>query len=84
MDDLARRLANRVQLTSDGHKAYLEAVEGAFGSNIDDAMLVKVYGPAPDDGGVIALPSASARSSIASKAIPIQITFRLATPNGKI
>jgi IS1 family transposase len=45
MDDLASRLANRVQLTSDGHKAYLEAVEGAFGSNIDYAMLVKLYGP---------------------------------------
>jgi hypothetical protein len=45
MDDLASRLANRVQLTSDGHKAYLEAVEGAFGSDIDYAMLVKVYGP---------------------------------------
>jgi len=48
MDDLAKRLANRVQLTSDGHRAYLEAVEGAFGSNIDYAMLVKVYGPAPE------------------------------------
>jgi IS1 family transposase len=46
MDDLAKRLANRVQLTSDGHRAYLEAVEGAFGSDIDYAMLVKVYGPA--------------------------------------
>jgi len=45
MDDLASRLANRVQLTSDGHRAYLEAVEGAFGSDIDYAMLVKVYGP---------------------------------------
>jgi IS1 family transposase len=45
MEDLASRLANRVQLTSDGHKAYLEAVEGAFGSDIDYAMLVKVYGP---------------------------------------
>jgi hypothetical protein len=32
------------QLTSDGHKAYLEAVEGAFGSDIDYAMLVKIYG----------------------------------------
>jgi len=48
MDDLASRLANRVQLTSDGHKAYLEAVEGAFGSDIDYAMLVKIYGAAPD------------------------------------
>jgi hypothetical protein len=38
-------LANRVQLTNDGHRAYLEAVEGAFGSDIDYAMLVKLYGP---------------------------------------
>ena len=37
-----------VQLTSDGHKAYLEAVEGAFGSDIDYAMLVKVYGPSSE------------------------------------
>lgn len=44
MKDLAGRLANRVQLTTDGHKAYLEAVEGAFGANIDYAMLVKLYG----------------------------------------
>ncbi len=48
MDDLASRLANRVQLTSDGHRAYLEAVEGAFGGAIDYAMLVKVYGAAPE------------------------------------
>ncbi len=41
--DLADRLANRVQLTTDGHKVYLEAVEGAFGSEIDYAMLVKLY-----------------------------------------
>src|SRR6266436_6169546 len=48
MDDLASRLANRVQLTSDGHRAYLEAVEGAFGADIDYAMLVKLYGEAPE------------------------------------
>jgi IS1 family transposase len=42
--DLASRLANRVQLTTDGHRPYLEAVEGAFGSEIDYAMLVKIYG----------------------------------------
>src|SRR3989441_1167215 len=41
--DLADRLATRVQLTTDGHKVYLEAVEGAFGSNIDYAMLIKMY-----------------------------------------
>ena len=46
MDDLAGRLSNRVQLTADGHKAYLTAVEGAFGSEIDYAMLVKLYGAA--------------------------------------
>ncbi len=44
MDDLRRRLANRVQLTTDGHKAYLEAVEGAFGGDVDFAQLVKLYG----------------------------------------
>jgi hypothetical protein len=48
MDDLASRLANRVQLTSDGHKAYLEAVEGAFGADVDYAQLVKLYGESPD------------------------------------
>jgi hypothetical protein len=48
MDDLSRRLANRVQLTSDGHKPYLEAVEGAFGGDIDYAQLVKIYGAAPE------------------------------------
>jgi len=44
IQDVAGRLANRVQLTTDGHKAYLEAVEGAFGADIDYAMLVKQYG----------------------------------------
>lgn len=44
MEDLAMRLSSRVQLTTDGHKPYLEAVENAFGSNIDYGMLVKVYG----------------------------------------
>jgi hypothetical protein len=42
MDSLAGRLANRVQLTTDGHKAYLEAVEGAFGADIDYAILNKI------------------------------------------
>ena len=44
MVDLAGRLSNRVQLTTDGHKAYLDAIEGAFGGDIDYAMLVKQYG----------------------------------------
>jgi IS1 family transposase len=44
MHDLAGRLANRVQLTTDGHRVYLNAVESAFGCEIDYAMLVKIYG----------------------------------------
>ncbi len=46
--DVADRLANRVQLTSDGHRAYLGAVEDAFGGDVDYAQLVKLYGAAPD------------------------------------
>jgi IS1 family transposase len=48
MDDLRERLANRVQLTSDGHRAYLEAVEGAFGGDVDYAQLIKLYGPSSE------------------------------------
>jgi len=44
MDDVKERLANRVQLTTDGHRAYLNAVEEAFGADIDYAMLIKQYG----------------------------------------
>ena len=48
LHDVAGRLANKVQLTTDGHRAYLSAVESAFGSEIDYAMLEKVYGPSPE------------------------------------
>lgn len=48
MLDVADRLANRVQLTSDGLRAYLDAVEGAFGADVDFAQLVKSYGAVPD------------------------------------
>jgi IS1 family transposase len=51
MQDVAGCLANRVQLTTDGHKAYLEAVEGAFGADVDYAQLVKIYGPTPSPAG---------------------------------
>ena len=44
MHDLKDRLANRVQLTTDGHRAYLHAVEDAFGADVDYAQLVKLYG----------------------------------------
>jgi hypothetical protein len=52
MEDLASRLANRVQLTTDGHQAYLTAVEKAFGWNgVDYAMLVKLYGEGGTSSG---------------------------------
>lgn len=50
--DLKERLASRVQLTTDGYKAYLNAVEDAFGAEIDYAMLVKIYGNVPERGEV--------------------------------
>ncbi len=48
MEDCARRINDRVQVTTDGHRAYLEAVEGAFGMDVDYAQLQKIYG-APND-----------------------------------
>jgi hypothetical protein len=48
MQDVASRLKNRVQLTTDGHKMYLEAVESAFGDDIDFAQLVKIYRSIPE------------------------------------
>ena len=49
MTDLADRLKHRVQLTTDGHRPYLEAVEAAFGMDIDYAQLIKIYGSDPGD-----------------------------------
>ena len=49
MQDCANRISNRVQITTDGHKAYLEAVETAFGADIDYAQLQKIYGAPVDD-----------------------------------
>jgi IS1 family transposase len=49
IDDLKSRLATRVQLTTDGHRVYLQAVEDVFGAAVDYAMLVKLYG-APQEG----------------------------------
>jgi hypothetical protein len=44
LEDCASRIQGRVQVTTDGHKAYLEAVEGAFGMDVDYAQLQKIYG----------------------------------------
>ncbi len=48
MQDLKKRLANRIQITTDGHSSYLWAIENTFGSEVDSAMLIKLYGQQPD------------------------------------
>jgi IS1 family transposase len=48
MEDLASRVTTRIQITTDGHRAYAEAVEGAFGMDVDYAMLIKLYGSSGD------------------------------------
>jgi len=73
MDDLASRLAHRVQLTTDGHRVYLDAVESAFGSGIDYSMLVKIYG-ADREGEATYSPS----QCIGSRCVPI-----IGNPNPK-
>lgn len=61
MNDCASRIIGRVQVTTDGHRAYLEAVEGAFGMDCDYAQLQKIYGaPAENHTPVILRRSASA------------------------
>lgn len=49
MNDVASRISTRVQLTTDGHKVYVNAVEDAFGADVDYAMLTKVYGAAQEN-----------------------------------
>jgi IS1 family transposase len=49
MEELASRVTTRIQITTDGHRAYAEAVEGAFGMNVDYAMLIKLYGSPADN-----------------------------------
>jgi hypothetical protein len=49
MDDLASRLAHRIQLATEGHRVYLDAVESTFGTGIDYSMLVKIFGAKPDN-----------------------------------
>jgi IS1 family transposase len=52
LTDLRKRLSNRIQLTSDGHKAYLVGVGGSFGDDVDFAQLVKIYGKSGSEKGV--------------------------------
>jgi len=49
MEDLASRVSTRIQITTDGYRVYADAVEGAFGMDVDYAMLIKLYGaPSPE------------------------------------
>ncbi len=57
MHDLAGRLANRVQMTTDGHKSYLMAVEDAFGADIDYAMLIMIYSSPSQEGETSSRPA---------------------------
>lgn len=84
MHDLAGRLASRVRLTTDEHRAYLNAVEDAFGSEIDYAMLVKIYGNVPEGGEVRYSPAVcmGARTAVSGKSfverqnLPVRMSMR--------
>jgi IS1 family transposase len=77
MHDLAERLAHRVQLTTDGHRSYLSAIEDAFGAGIDYAMLQKTYGGVNDSPEMRYSPAVcvGARKAVISAA-PIKTTFQ--------
>jgi IS1 family transposase len=49
MLDIAGRITNRVQITTDGHRPYIEAIEAAFGADVDYAQLIKLFGPEPGE-----------------------------------
>lgn len=83
MRDLRDRLANRVQLTTDGHRPYLDVVEEAFGADIDYAMLVKIYGEPPKTDQVRYSPAqivAAERSGSRATRIPRTSRRRSSNP----
>jgi hypothetical protein len=82
VDDLAGRLANRVQITTDGLKVYIEAVEAAFGGEVDYAMLIKLYGPQGSEANPETRYSAAGRSGSGSAASRTRNTSRPASPSG--
>ena len=84
MNDLKSRLANRVQLTTDGHVVYLKAVEEAFGSEIDYALLIKVYGHQPKEEVRKYSPAECiATDTQIIQGNPIRVKYQLATLNAK-
>ena len=84
MDDVASHLANRVQMTTNGHKAYLEAVEGGFGSDIDYAQLIKMYGATPEaPKAATARRNARGSRRFPSRQAVTRSTFRQATSSAR-
>lgn len=83
MQDLAYRLANRVQLTTDRNRVYLNAVEDAFGSEIDYAMLVKIYGHDAGDDSRYSPAECIVQADSDYRATRSEAHFRPATLNAR-
>jgi IS1 family transposase len=84
LQDVAGRLSNRIQLTTDGHKMYLDAVPDAFGSNVDFAQLVKVFGTILRDRSATAPRNVLAPNAWKSSATRIPPTSAPAMWRGRI
>jgi hypothetical protein len=80
MTDVAERLAGRVQLTTDGHRAYLDAVDYAFGGAVDYAMLVKLYGEAPEPAGRYSPARESREKAFSSGTPKVVSSFTITSP----
>src|SRR5689334_6450799 len=84
LQDVAGRLSNRVQLTTDGHKMYLNAVIDAFADQIDYAQLVKIYGADPEGARTHSPAQCLGIKREFVRAIPTPSTSAPATSNGRI
>ena len=84
MNNLKGRLANRVQLTTDGHHAYLRGVKDSFGGEVDYAQLYKIYGSPRDRKLATARQSAWGLKRRSSPATPISTTFPQAMLSARI
>jgi hypothetical protein len=83
MKDLAERLKNRVQLTTDGNKMYLAAVEDAFGKDVDFSQLVKIYGESAEGQKRYSPPICTGTIKTEINARTIKTKYPLVTLNGK-
>lgn len=80
---LSDRLANRVQLTTDGNWVYLEAIEAVLDGEIDYAMLIKLYDPEPSEERRYGRPSAPGPRSGSSRVVPTRPTSPPATSRAR-